>query len=266
MKKRYLLPLSIAILFSPQLFAKELKVGLGQLKFDYTETSPSGTYLNSEKSEYSDIDGLEIVYNQTLSPINRDKQSTTLEISLRHFDGPTNYDGFLQSTVTGQILAPYKTITQNKLTNTKIRFYQTTHQPTYDASIFASFGYREWERDITGPFGLLENYNWKYYDVGLKFTWYEKRWSIGFEAAYQEAIAPEMTAYINGSIKFDLGDTTGHYYKIPIRYALNESWDIEAAYEYNEWKISKSTVVNGFYEPDSVTKNSFATLGVVYHF
>jgi len=246
--------------------ADEIKFGVNYLKMDYVETSKEGKFLDSEKSEYKDIGGFNLSYTKHLTTLKQEKQLTSLELSLRYFKGDTKYDGFLQSTITGQIISPYKTLTNNEIIEPKIRIKQTAYSSNYDASIFVSYGYRQWERVITGPYGLKEIYDWQYYDVGISGTFYDGSWDIGFEIAYQEAIKPKMKAYIKGGLNFDLGDTKGYYYKIPLGYNFNKNWRLETFYEYNQWKIKASNVVSGFYEPDSTTKNKIIGFNISFIF
>ena len=246
--------------------ADEIRVGTASLKMNYVETSRSGAFLDSETSQYKDINGFSFSYKKDIGRLNKENQQTSLELSLRQVKGDSNYDGFLQSTVTGQILSPYKTITNNEILEYKIRIAQTKQTQNYNVGVFTSLGYREWERDITGIYGLREIYDWKYLDIGLTLDTSDRDWDIGLEIGYQKAINPKMMAYTNGGLDFDLGDTSGYYYKIPLGYNINKSLKVEAVYEYNQWKIGASNTVKGFYEPDSKTKNKIISLHIVYKF
>lgn len=255
-----------ALCSAMSLYGDELKIGGAFMKMDYVETSRSGEFLDSEKSGYGDIGGFYISYSNNLRNIDEKRQSTAAEISLRYLQGDTKYDGFLQSTVTGAIVAPYKTTTQNTLIEPKIRLKETTYTKNYDVSMFVSLGYREWSRDIQGPYGLKEIYEWGYYDIGLAVDFFDGNWELGFEAGYQKAISPKMTAYLKNETVFDLGDTKGYYILIPLGYNFDKNWKAELTYEYNEWSIEASNVVNGYYEPDSITQNQLLGLNLVYIF
>lgn len=76
-----------------------------------------------------------------------------------------------------------------------------------------------------------------------------------------------MEAFLNGGLNFDLGDTSGFYYEIPLIYDINQNYSLELSYKYNYWKINRSNIINrGIYnysEPDSKTKNQIIKIGLV---
>ncbi|MEA1955543.1 MAG: hypothetical protein U9N02_03515 [Campylobacterota bacterium] len=73
-----------------------------------------------------------------------------------------------------------------------------------------------------------------------------------------------MYAYLGSGLDFELGDTSGYYYEIPVKYDINNKYSIEISYKYDYWKISKSNIVNGYYEPNSKTKNKIIKIGMIY--
>ena len=260
------LKISLLILvFFTKIYADEIKLGASFLKMNYVETGKSGQFLDSEKSDYTDIDGFSISYRKDIGNLNSDNQLSSLEFSLRQLKGSSNYDGFLQNN--GVIVAPHKSITQNKIFESKIRLARTMYSANYDISLFTSLGNREWTRDMSGDkYGFKEFYDWKYYDVGFKTTFYDGHWELGFELGYQKAINPTMIAYMSKVRKFDLGDVSGHYYKIPLGYNFDKNLKLELEYEYDKWTIGASNIVDGYYEPDSVTKNKIVSLNLSYKF
>ncbi len=246
--------------------ADELKVGTSFLKMNYVETGRSGKFLDSETSLFTDIDGFNISYRKDIGRLGSNGQLNSIEVSLRQLKGTSAYDGFLQSS-SGAIIRPYKTTTQNKIFEPKLRLMRTKYTHNYDIGMFVSVGNREWTRDMSSdPYGIKEIYDWKYYDFGIKTVFYDDYWELGLELAFQKAINPTMNAYMNPILNFDLGDVRGYYYKTAIGYNFDKNLKLELEYEYNEWKIDASNIVRGYYEPDSTTKNKIISLNIVYKF
>ena len=261
---RFKLYLMIVVLYNG-LCADEIKVGTSFLKMDYVETGINGEFLDSEKSNSTGIDGYNIMYQKDIGILDNDNSLNSISIFFRALKGSSAYNGFLQQN--GVIVAPYQSVTQNEILESKIRFMRTKYSLNYDYSFFASFGDREWTRDMGGsPYGFVEFYDWKYYDLGFKTIFYDGHWELGLEVAYQKAISPSMIAYMSKVSQFDLGTTKGYYYKIPLGYNINKNMKLELEYEFNKWSIGASNIVNGYYEPDSDTKNEIVSLNLVYKF
>jgi len=256
----------LLLLFITVLNGDELKLGVNFLQMDYVESGTSGEFLDSETSQYNDIGGFNISYKKDFKTDAKSGNINSLEVSFRKFSGNSNYDGFLQNSK-GAIVSKYQTTTQNSIVEPKIRLIQTKYTASYDVGVFVSFANRNWTRDITSTaYGYKEIYDWKYVDVGMKTLFYDGSWEVGLEFAYQKAIEPTMTAYLNGVTKFDLNDVKGYYYKIPLGYNFNKNFKVELEYEYNQWDIGASNVVNNFYEPNSITKNKMLNITFSYKF
>ena len=266
MKLNLKIYLTIILLSSIVSLADEINIGTNWLKMHYVETDKNNVFLDSEISEFSDINGFYGSYRKDFGAIINNKQVTSLEASIRTFKGSTTYDGYLQSVNTGQILAPYTTTTNNEIFESKLRLQQTKYTKNYDVGVFTSYGYREWTRDIQGSFPLKEIYEWQYFDIGLDIITYDGPWEAGVEIAYQRAVNPTMTAYLNSPIRFELGKVDGYYYKFPIGYNFDKNYKLEISYEYNHWDIEASNIVGGFYEPDSRTQNKIFNIGFTYRF
>ena len=105
-----------------------------------------------------------------------------------------------------------------------------------------------------------------YFNVGLKSMFHDEDWHVGVEFAYQRAVNPTLYADLKGGLNFDLGTTDGYYLEIPLIYDIDDNYSIELSYKYDYWKIRESNVVDGFYEPDSKTKNQILTISLVIEF
>jgi len=243
------------------LSADKFKFYAQLLSMDYVETANDGRFLDSETSDYSNIAGVEMEYALDFAKGHGGADKSSLEFDLSYLQGESNYDGFLQSG--GTIVSSLQSLTKNKIIEPRVRWRETTKGDSYDVSLFTSVGYRYWRRDLGSQYGYREEYTWAYGDVGVNFTFHEGNWHLGFEGAYQRAYKPTMYAAIGGGLDFDLGTTSGYNFNIPLRYDVNEQTSIELVYDYNSWNISASNVVNGYYEPDSTTKNKTIKLGLI---
>jgi len=242
--------------------ADSLKIAGTFFSMDYEERAANGNILDSEKSNFKDIYGLELDYVKVMGSGSGGANESSLELSVDYSKGNSDYDGFLQSR-SSTILIPFKSITKNTIIEPKIRWNETNKGKLYDVGVFTSVGYRYWERNLGSQYGYQEKYSWFYGDIGLKTLFHDANWHIGFEVAYQAAYNPQLHAQTNGGLDFDLGNTSGYYYEIPLSYDINENYSIEVSYKVNHWDIEASNVVSGYYEPKSVTDNQKINIGVV---
>ncbi len=261
---------SILVIFlfcSISLHGDALKLSMGVISFDYVETNDDGKFLNSETSEYDSSSSFGVSYRKDFDTVGINTYVKSLTVSINQTYVETKYDGFLQSSATGAIISEYQSTTQNEIFESNIRLMETTYKENFDVSLFISYGYREWLRDMTdSPYGYKEIYSWQYYDVGFTTTLYDGDWELGVEAVYQKAINPEMIAYLNGDMKFDLGTTKGYSYSIPLGYNVTKNLKLELEYKYDNWKIEKSNIVDGYHEPQSITENELISLSLEYKF
>nr|MBL0707757.1 hypothetical protein [Sulfurimonas sp.] len=191
------------LLIAMSLQADSLKMLVSFLKMDYEERSDSGDFLDSEKSDYTDIIGAELEYKLDLSKGHGGADIGSLLLSGSYQEGESKYDGFLQSG--GAIVSSYKTTTDIKIIKPKVRWLEMKRGVRYDVGIFTSLAYRYWKRDSSSDkYGYLEEYKWGYVDAGLMAIFHDEKWHIGFEAAYQKAINPTLYAGVNGGLDFDL--------------------------------------------------------------
>ena len=250
----------ISVFLIASLNADKLKISTTLLNMDYVETGRNGEYLDSERSDYDEIDGIGLSYEREISKGHGGADAAILRASVDYYDGNSRYDGSLSDGT------PFKTITKNEITDINIRWIETKYTQDYDASVFASYGYREWLRHIGSIYGYKEIYEWHYFDIGISTLIHDGKWDLGFDIAYQRAIWPEMTAFLTNTLKFDLGKTDGYNISIPLTYNINDKYSIEVKYSYDRWDICASNVVAGMYEPDSKTKNEIVFLSLIFRF
>ncbi|RLA84571.1 MAG: hypothetical protein DRG78_01045 [Epsilonproteobacteria bacterium] len=256
----------IVVILNSMICAEELEVGFGFLNMNYVETGQDGEFLNSEKSGFTKINGFNLVYKDTIGKLDSEDMSIySLSIGFRKLSGESDYDGYLQDS-NGNKVSPHQSTTTNEITETKLKLEHTFYSSSFDYSFFTSLANREWTRDMEKPYGYKEIYSWDYVEVGSKGIYYNGHWEFGLEATVQKAMNPTMKAYLSKVLTFDLGTTMGYNFKIPVGYNIDKKLKIELEYEYDMWEIGKSNVVEGYYEPDSTTKNKIINLNIAYKF
>lgn len=254
-----------ALLFGSVMSGDELKVLVSLLSMEYVETSRNGSFLDSEKSDYDAIAGVELGYKMEFGSGHGGADVSALEMSLEYLSGDSDYDGYLQSTTTGALISTYKTTTKNTIIEPRVRWVETKRGEAYDVGVFVSLGYRDWVRDMSGDrYGSKETYRWGYGDVGLRVMVHDGDWHIGFEGAYRKAFWATMRAEFMGGLDFDLGEVWGYEMRVPLVWDVSKSMSVELSYEFDYWEIGASNVVSGYYEPDSTTNNGIIKAGLVY--
>jgi len=270
MKK--IIALLFVVLSTSYLYASSLEMALGSLKFKYNEYREDGTWFDSETNDKYNINGGYITYEQDLGAYHSGDQTyqQKLELNYSFHLNRTDYDGYLQNKLTGAIIGTYKGSTDNYLHQGHIRYKAINKLGKHDLGIFVGLGYRYWERDILGQYGFLETYQWPYYEVGMSWRWYDGSFFTGLDASYQKAYKPTMYAHTSGGLDFDLGDTKGYKFDIPLGYKINDTWSIAAHYIYDRWDIGRSNIIKTSTgiarEPDSETENQYAYLALKYTF
>lgn len=250
------------ILFLGVANADSLKIASTSQNIDYQETNKNGSFLDSEKRSSNAITGVSLGYVKVMGAGHGGATKSSLEFDFDYSKGDSFYNGSLQSS-TSATLIPFQSTTKNTIIDSKIGWNETKKTEAYDVGVFTSIGYRYWQRDLGSQYGYIEEYKWLYADLGLKTIFHDGDWHIGFEVAHQRAYQPVLDAKTNGGLHFNLGNTSGYYYKIPLSYDINKNYSIKLSYKVNHWEIGASDVNQGYYEPQSVTNNSKITIGLV---
>ena len=167
-------------------------------------------------------------------------------------------------------------MTDNYLHQGHLRYKAINSIENHQIGLFAGLGYRHWDRDLLGNSGYLETYQLPYYELGLSWKWFDGNFFMGIEASYQKAYKPRMTAYtvnktnIGRDLEFDLGETKGKKFTIPLGYKINDNINVVLTYVYDEWNIQRSntlaTNTGTAYEPYSETKNRYTYISLEYKF
>jgi len=150
---------------------------------------------------------------------------------------------------------------------------------------YTGYGYRLWDRGYakvtTAYTNYKERYYWHYIPVGIGADFnIGERLVIEPNVGLRIMIYGRMTAYYseldanNDDPEFKLGNRTGWYAELPVKYKLTQSWSfvIKPWYEYSEIGQSDSVAyiynggLNVAYEPSSRTKQYGVNVGATFSF
>jgi hypothetical protein len=129
-------------------------------------------------------------------------------------------------------------------------------------------GYYIWERGLSSS--QIELYDWFYVKpeagVALAIT---KNVNLGFNLAYKYAINPAMSS-TSPSLDFTLGGVEVFEVSVPLIYSFSNTLNMFVAFEYQEQNIEASGIeyvgVNGYYEPESISKNQYLKMGMTFKY
>jgi hypothetical protein len=155
----------------------------------------------------------------------------------------------------------------------------------YSITPYVGYGYRYWKRwepRITPDYWTYEEkYTWHYIPVGVKANVeLNDTWNIGANVAARFMCGGEMTAYRSevyanySDPTFSLGDKTGFFAEMPVRYRLTKEWSVVGSpwYEYSEIgesdveNLTNAGVATTGYEPFSRTRQYGINVGLIYSF
>ncbi|HEX5623381.1 MAG TPA: hypothetical protein VFX57_02955 [Sulfuricurvum sp.] len=252
-------PLSLAIGASVYASSYTFSMSGDTTRFDYAETE-GGQLLDTETNNFGAING----FTLSLEPSYQGFYITT-----SYSSGDTDYIG---GTTIDPTYGSFRTTTHNEIVDYSAGFKTTTLLDRYgevEMPFKIGLGYREWERDIQGTdtvLGVKEIYDWGYLDIGIGLHFaLSPDSTLGIDASYREAFNAQMRENIYGNT-FDLNDVHGYKITVPLEIVLNRSMSAFFQYNYEYWNISESNVVDGWYEPDSETKNQTLSAGLKFWF
>jgi len=158
---------------------------------------------------------------------------------------------------------------------------------TKDISIkpYTGYGYRYWSRGeavvIANVISVNERYYWHYIPVGVGAEFnIGERFVIEPNGGLRVMFFGRMRAYFsdwnsnNTDPEFKLGNRTGWYAELPVRYKLTRSWSIvlKPWYEYSQIGQSDNVAyiyngaINVAYEPSSRTNQYGVNVGAIFSF
>jgi hypothetical protein len=235
-------------------------VSLVGMSMDYKEYDNSSTLIDSEKSDFMELGGVEIGLGYMVSK--EMSAYTQVNMNFMMLTGSSTYKGSVLGS--GD---PYGTITsttQNTIMDMELSYKRGySLSKSLELNYGLGFGYRYWERSLSAS--QVETYTWYSLRpmIGVDYA-LNNRVNIALELEYQYGINPVMDESTYG--EFTLGGADIIELSLPISYKYNEKLDMFFEYVYQKQTIEKSNVVSGYIEPDSIANNQYLKLGMRFKF
>jgi hypothetical protein len=228
------------------------------MNMDYKEYDKEGKILDSEKSEYLDMNGF---YYDTGYKINKRGSYDELMLSVLYLGGITVYKGSLLNENYGSFVD----INQQRIIDAQFTYskaYLLGNSVAIRGGI--GIGYRYWKRILSKS--QTEIYKWSSVrpNLGLIFN-LGNSFLLQTSVEYQYGMDAVMLD-VEEKSEFELGSANIIQGDISLRMPIANTVDISMQYTYQLQKIEASKVVNGYYEPDSTAKNQYIKIGVIVRY
>lgn len=268
MKTYYILLFLIFGFFSLQ--ANEghysLYASLVGMSIDYREHDCNCDILDSEKSDFTQIVGVDLGFSYIDHLEGGDFNMA--DVSLFFTSGETKYVGaYLDSNGSyGDVVST----TLNNISNFDVTYLYGLSLSEHLHLLFGgTLGYRAWERALSQT--QVENYSWPYIEPkeGLEYRY--DAFSFNTLFGYKYAINPIMTA-TGISDKFKLGSVESFNLSLKLAYEIEENIELFGEYVYENQVIGKSNVVYAaniqkpVLEPDSISNDNYIKFGAAFKY
>ena len=236
--------------------------GLIGMSMDYREYDDNEQILDSEKSDISQMMGVEFGVSYVLNAADGDYSE--LNAAFERITGKTDYVGaYLGS---GEGYGSLKSTTHNTSINFDANYiYGLSLNESWHILLGAAFGYRSWERALMP--NQMETYSWAYAAPKLGAAYVQNLFKLTLMTDYRYAVSPKMTA-TGIRDEFKLGSANAFEGSVKGNYSLTQKVAIYAAYIYEYQKIEKSNVLSGsgYFEPDSRANNQYIKFGLTFKY
>ena len=240
----------------------EYQISLVGMDMDYREYDRNGVLLDSEKSNFTDIVGVEFQYRYFLD------EYSNIALNIMGLKGDTEYVGSYIGSGLGY--GSVVGVTSNEISDFAIE-YNAKNMSDLGVLVVGGIGagYRYWQRELSST--QIEEYAWYSLraKVGVEYQ-YRNSVTIDFLLAYQYGIDPRMKA-TGFSSDFKLASANILQVSLPLRYRVNDFLDFSCAYVYEYQEIQESEIVydgsgNGYVEPDSKASNQYLKVGMIFKY
>ncbi len=220
---------------------------------DYREYEGS-SLLDKDYTNFGDMLGLGVYYVSSTKPLK-------FTLRFEYAAGESTYEGAKWDGT------PLKT--------TQSGVYLLNFESAIGLNYFyLTLGYREWNRGKSNYAGDYdEKYYWTYFGIRYDYRFYFKNAAFTPQISYQVAMSPRLKVYLGNEPELKLGYTDGAYINLPLYFRYKRFvWFVYYKYQY--WHISKSdyailqtsTSRTLIYEPESITRNQYLGLGLIFNF
>ena len=239
--------------------------GLIGMSMDYREYNDNSQILDSEKSDFSQMMGIELGLSYVLNAADTD--FSQFDVAFERIVGKTDYVGAYLDSGKGYGSLQGKTL--NTIVNFDVDYlYGLGISERLHLLVGAAFGYRTWERSLSS--NQVETYMWAYTAPKLGLQYVQKLLKITLMLGYKYGISPKMSATgINDTFKLGSANTLATSLKA--NYAITPKTTVYAVYAYENQEIAKSNVVfgsdgKGYLEPTSTANNQYIKFGFAFKY
>lgn len=242
-----------------------LDASLVGMRMDYREYDDNSVIQDSEKSDFSQMIGMDLGFSYLESLDAND--FSMVDISLLHVSGKTQYLGSILGS--NDPYGSTEGTTLNNITNVDVAYLYGRSLGEQLHFLFGGvLGHRVWKRTLSKV--QVETYSWYYIEpkagVGYKSNAFRFKTFLG----YKYAINPEMRATgIHDTFK--LGSVKSFNVSAKLAYEIVENIELFGEYVYENQEIKKSNVVydgagDGYIEPDSSSNDNYLKFGAAFKY
>jgi len=264
------------LFFSSLTFAENekyrLSAALVGMNMDYREYDDAGTLLDSEKSSFSELSGVD--FNFAVIMAHEKENFSEINVNFMILGGNTQYVGSLLDS--GEGYGSYIGRTANSVSDFSVDYkYINRVSDNFALNYGVGLGYRSWERALSTT--QIEVYAWYSLRPMIGATYSDSKFSLGLIAEYQYGFDTTMALLSNSENaekSVTLGSANIFELSIPVNYSVSDQVDIFAEYIYQQQIIEKSNVidytidgtVHPILEPASTANNQYLKFGLAFKF
>jgi len=226
------------------------------MEMDYREYGRNDEILDSEKSNYVEMSGLDIGLGYLLL---KEETYSKINFQFLYLRGESKYKGSYIGSSAGYGSVVSHTV--NDLIDVELS-YKKAHfmGDSLELNYGIGFGYRYWNRALSTT--QSEVYKWFSLRpmIGLTYD-ISKNLFMKTSFEYQYGINP-VTLAVEEEYEFKLGSANISQVAISLNYSVKSKFNIFLEYTAEVQEIEASNTVAGFYEPDSTAKNKYIKIGI----
>jgi hypothetical protein len=239
----------------------EYQISFIGMSMDYREYDNSGVILDSERSSYSDVSGVEFAYRFFLD------RNAYIDLKAMGVAGYSDYVGAYIDSDAGY--GSVKSKTFNTIKDFSLA-YNAKNMSDMNLMMLGGigFGYRYWQRELSTT--QIELYEWYSFRINAGMEFKYKNLTSSLIIEYQYGLNPTMSA-TGIDEDFELSSANIVKISLPLRYVVNKNLDLSCEYAFEYQKIEESDVVydggvDAYVEPDSKAYNQYLKVGIVFKY
>lgn len=170
--------------------------------------------------------------------------------------GNTEYDGH-----TLQGLVPVQTVSRHQVYDAAARAGVGVRLPQQmQLTPFVEVGWHAWLRELQT---YNELYQHEYIAIGSKLTWQAEQWRLSSSVSVGYLVNAMLDT---GATRFDIAERPWLRTELGLSYQATRQTQVQLMANYQQYDYGRSPVVGNYYEPDSTSRLSQISLGVIRQF